>query len=153
MQDNKGLSGQPGNEEQKAGATGSNSIVIPVVHEHVVINKEIVETGKVRVRKTVSEEEATVNIPVVQESYNIERVAVNKVFETPPPAMRYEGDTIIIPVLREVVVVQKHYEVIEEVRLTRQTTETPFMQQITLRKEDVKVDRVQSGADESSPTA
>lgn len=149
MEDNKRYTEEKGNEELRSNELASNAMVIPIVHEHVVINKEIVETGRVRVHKTVTEEEATVNIPMVQESYQIDRVPINKVYETPPPAMRYEGDTIIIPVLREVVVVQKHYEVIEEVRLTKRTTETPFMQQITLRKENVKVDRVQSGDDDT----
>lgn len=137
------------NAENDNNSSGNKKIVIPVVHEHVTIKKEIVETGKVRVHKTVTEEDATVNIPVVQEAYNIARVPINKVYETLPPAIRYEGDTIIIPVLREVVVIQKHYEVIEEVRLTKQTTETPFMQEITLRKEHIKVDRIHNNEDKT----
>lgn len=99
------------------------------------------ETGKVRIHKTVSEENTVVNLPVINESYHIERVAVNQVQDTPPPSVRYEGDVMIIPVTREFTVVQKRYEIVEELRITRQVTETPMMQEISLLKESVQVER------------
>ena len=118
--------------------------VIPVVEEFPVINREVVETGKVHIRKTVSEEQAVVNLPVINESYHIERVPVNQVQDTPPPSVRYEGDVLIIPVTKEITVIQKRYEIIEELRITRQITETPMMQEITLMKESVHVERTRS---------
>jgi hypothetical protein len=48
---------------------------------------------------------------------------------------------MIIPVLREITVVQKKYEVIEELHITRQSVETPLVQEITLLKEHVHVER------------
>jgi len=61
--------------------------------------------------------------------------------DTPPPAMRYEGDTTIIPVLREVMVVQKRYEIMEEIRITKRKTESTDTQQVILRKEEVNIER------------
>ena len=116
-------------------------IVIPVVEEYLTVDKEVVETGKVRVATRVSEEEVTVNLPVVSEQYEVRHVPVDKVFPTAPP-VRYEGDTLIVPVIEEVVVVEKRYRVVEEVHLVKRTTETPFMQQITLQKQEVNVERV-----------
>lgn len=116
--------------------------VIAVVHEHAVVHKEVVETGKVRIRKKVTEEVVSVNLPVVNETYRVEHVPVEKkILDTPPPALRYEGDKMIIPVLREITVVQKKYEVIEELHITREAVETPLVQEITLRKEQVQVER------------
>jgi uncharacterized protein (TIGR02271 family) len=125
-------------------------IVIPVIQEQVKVDKQSVETGKVQIRKTVTEELADVNIPVIEESYKVERIPVNKVVDTPPEAVRYEGDTMIIPVLREVVVVQKRYEIVEEVRLTKTKTETEFNQQVRLKKENISIDRTSSGKQENS---
>lgn len=115
--------------------------VIPVVEEFATVHQEMVDTGKVSIRKTVTEEQALVNLPITNEFYDIERVAVHEVRDSPPPSMRYEGDTMIIPVTKEITVIQKRYEVVEELRITRKLTETPVMQEITLRKEQVHVER------------
>lgn len=140
-------------EQQKAQATAfSDSIrVIPVVEERVNVSKRIVETGKVHISKKVSEQETSVSIPLISEQYDVERVAVNEVVDTPPPAMRYEGDTTIIPVLREVMVVQKRYEIIEEIRITKRKTESTDTQQVRLRKEEVNIER--SGNDTNRDAA
>jgi uncharacterized protein (TIGR02271 family) len=119
-----------------------SEMVIPVIEEYATVQKEVIETGKVRIRKTVTEDKAIVNLPIINESYDITRVPVsNEVHDNPPPAVRYEGDTMIIPVVKEVTVMVKRYEVIEEVRITKKVTETPLMQEITLRRESVQIDR------------
>jgi uncharacterized protein (TIGR02271 family) len=134
-------------EDNRSSGTQSNSRlnerVIPVVHEYASVNKEVIETGKVRIRKTVSEEKASVNLPVLSETYQVEYLPGYKdLLDTPPPAVRYEGDTMIIPVLREVSVVVKKYEVVEEIHITRRITETPLVQEITLLKEHVDIERI-----------
>ena len=124
---------------------GRKTEVIPVVHEHAIIHKEIVETGKVHILKKVTEEVVSVNLPVINETYHVEHVPVEKkILDTPPPALRYEGDKMIIPVLREITVVQKKYEVLEELHITRQAIETPLVQEITLLKEEISVERTKS---------
>ena len=120
--------------------TEDGSIIIPVIQEQIVIEKEVVETGKVRVSKTVSEETASLNIPLIQETYDVQRMPVKQVLDT-PPGIRYEGETIVVPVMREILIVEKKYELIEEVRLTKKTTSIPHIQEITLLKEHVHVER------------
>jgi stress response protein YsnF len=116
--------------------------VIPVIQEQAVISSEVIETGKVHIRKKVTEQTETVNLPIINESYHIEHVPVeHKVYDTPPPAVRHEGDKMVVTVLREVSVVQKKYEVIEEIHITRQFTETPLVQEITLLKEQIDIER------------
>lgn len=138
-------------QEQKADAFEDSARVIPVVEEHVSVDKRVIETGKVRISKKVSEQQTSVSIPLVSEQYDVERVPVNTVVETPPPAMRYEGDTTIIPVLREVMVVQKKYEIMEEIRITKRKTESTDTQQVSLRKEEVNIER--SGNDTNRDAA
>ncbi len=128
-------------QQYSTNADAQKTQVIPVIEEFATVHNEVMETGKVTIRKTVSEETAVVNLPITNESYDIQRVPVGEMRDTPPPAVRYEGDVMIIPVTKEITVVQKRYEVVEELRITRRVTETPNMQEITLMKEHVEVAR------------
>ncbi len=122
--------------------------VIPVIEEHAVVEKEVVTTGKVHIRKTVTEENVTVTLPILNEAYHIERFPVQgQPLEKPPSPVRYEGDVMIIPVVKEITIVQKRYEVVEEIHITRQVTETPMIQEITLMKEAVHIKRTDNSAD------
>src|ERR671913_2526813 len=125
----------------------STNKTIPVMEEQLRVEKKVVETGKVQVSKRVTEQESTVTLPVMEETYDIERVPINQVVEKAPAPVRYEGDTMIIPVLREVLVVQKHYEIVEEIRLTKQTQQRQQTEQVTLLKEEVTVNRSDNQAE------
>lgn len=127
-------------EENEVNST-NGSIVVPVIEEQIVITKETIETGKVFIRKTVVEEEASINIPLLQEGYQVERRPGKKELLPTHPPTRYEGDTMIVPVVREVLVIEKRYEVTEEIHVIKTKTEVPHLQQITLLKEEVSVER------------
>ncbi|MBA4166490.1 MAG: DUF2382 domain-containing protein [Chitinophagaceae bacterium] len=114
---------------------------IPVVQEFAVIQKEIVTTGTVHIHKSVTEETVSINLPILNESYDINHLpGSDRVLDNPPP-IRREGNITIIPVIREITVVQKKYVVIEELQLVKKVTQTPLSQEITLRTEHVAVTR------------
>lgn len=130
---------QPQNDQyQEIQDTG----VIPVIEEQLTVDKRVVEKGRVRISKKVRETDETVNIPLVQENVQVERVPINQFIAEPPPPVRYEGNVMIIPVLREIVVVEKRLVLVEELRVTKQKTQTQETQKIRLRKEEVSVKRV-----------
>lgn len=131
----------PANDRSYQDGSNQSSKTIPVIEEQLRVEKKVVETGKVHVSKKVIEHETSVTVPLNEETYDVQRVPINQVMETPPQPVRYEGDTMIIPVVREILVVQKHYEVVEEIRLTRQTQQRQQTEQVTLLKEQVTVDR------------
>ena len=114
---------------------------IPVIEEEVHIDKEVVESGRVHISKEVHEEEVDVDIPMMQEEVDVKRVAKNIQLDAPPPPVRYEGDVMIIPVLREVVVVEKRLVLVEELHVTKKEVQTHDKQRVTLRKEEVHVNR------------
>ncbi len=115
--------------------------VIEVVQEHIVVSKETVDTARVVVHKRVVEEERTLNIPLIQEGYEVEHHPIKKIVDT-MPEVRQEEDRVVIPVVREVLVVEKRYEIVEEVHVIKRRTEVPHMQDITLLKEVVDVERI-----------
>lgn len=123
-------------------------IVVPLMAEEIHVGKKIVETGGVRVHKTVREEVRTINEPTVREHLDIERVEVNRFVET-APGVRYEGEVMIVPVLEEVVVTQKRLLLREEIRLTRRREEVSIPQQYTLRREEINLAKIDADDIES----
>jgi uncharacterized protein (TIGR02271 family) len=115
--------------------------VIPVIEEVLKVNKKVVETGRIHIRKEVSKEDMHIEIPLLNESYEVKKVDVkNQIFDE-PPAIRHEGDTTIIPVIKEVAEVKIRYEVTEEIHLIKNKTLTPHSQQVSLKKEQAIIER------------
>jgi uncharacterized protein (TIGR02271 family) len=124
----------------------SHEKVIPVIEESVQVDKKWVETGKVHISKKVSEHNEVIDIPLKHEEVNIERVEVNEYVDSLPPAVRYEGETMIIPVLKEVFV--KRVMIVEEIRVTRKEVEKHTQQEVTLKKEEIHVNKTSTDQDQ-----
>ena len=129
-------------DEPGVGAEGRPSI--PVVAEQLRVGTEIVDTGRVRLAKTVREREVVVDEPLFEEQVVIERVRVDRAVDG-PVVVRQEGDTLIVPILEEVPVVVRQLMLREEVRITRRRVETRKPQRVTLRAEEVSVERSDIG--------
>ena len=100
-----------------------------------------------RVVKRVVERQETVDQPLLREEVTVEHVPINQVVEQAAP-VRYEGDTTIIPLYEEVLVFEKRLMLVEEVRVTRRQTERRDPQTVTLRREEVVIERNNSGETE-----
>lgn len=129
--------------------TTADSIVIPVIAEQLQVTKELIETGQVRLVKTVEEHPQMVSTPLLREEFDIERVPMEQ-YVTEAPSLRVEGDTTIYPVLREVVVVEKRLMLVEEIRVTKRQVATVDEQIINLRQEVITVERSSPTTDERS---
>jgi uncharacterized protein (TIGR02271 family) len=114
---------------------------IPVIEEQLKIERKSLETGKVRISKTVHEDVEKHSIPLAEEHVAVERIPKNEYVETAPPAVRYEGDVMIIPVLKEVVTVTMRTMLVEELRITKRRNEKSETHEVKLRKEEIKIDR------------
>jgi uncharacterized protein (TIGR02271 family) len=121
--------------------THEPNTIIPVIEEQLHISKVWQETGRVQVSKTVTEEAVDYNVPVNQEEVIMERKPINQYVDTAPAASRYEGDTLIIPVLKEVLVVEKKLMLVEELHIRKRNTEQIITGSETLRKESVEINR------------
>ena len=122
---------------------------IPVIEEQVHIDKHLVEKGKLRITKQVKEEDTTVEVTEMQEEIQVEHVPINR-YVSSSPEVRHEGDTMIIPVVREEVIVEKRLMLVEEVRVTTHRKETRRPVQLTLRKEEISVAQVGPGETDTS---
>jgi len=115
-------------------------LVIPVVEEQVQVSRQEVPRGVVRITKHVHERIEEIDEPHFRENVHVERIPLNQGLEEPAKP-RVEGDTLIIPVMEEVLVVEKRILLKEEIRVTKQREEIHEPRQVTLREEEVRIDR------------
>jgi len=118
------------------------SEAIPVIEERIKVSKKTVETGKVRVHKTVSEEEVTVEVPIEHEEVEITRIPVNQYVDDDTPSVRHEGETMIIPILKEVIV--KRLMLVEEVHVSKKKYHTTASEKVNLHKEEVSIEKIKT---------
>jgi stress response protein YsnF len=121
----------------------TDELVVPVVKEELEVRKEIHKTGAVRIRKTVRELEEIVNESLASETVNVERVPVDRIVDS-LPAVRIEGEVTVIPVVREELVITKQLRVVEELRVTKRVSVSEYREPVTLRAEEVVIERVSS---------
>lgn len=115
--------------------------VLPLPREELRVDVRRAATGTVVVRTRVEAQEVVVDDPLARETFEVERVEVNRYVDAPPP-VRQEGDTTIVPVLEEVLVVERRLLLREEVRLVRRRTEERRPQRVLLRAQRAEVERL-----------
>jgi stress response protein YsnF len=120
--------------------TDEQSLVFPVIKEKVEVQTRARESGVVEIRKTVNERTEVVDLPLQAEEVEVNRVAVNRFVDTPVP-VRHEGNTMIISLLEEVLVVEKRLLLREEVHVKTVRKELHNPQEVLLREERVDVVR------------
>ena len=116
-------------------------VTVPVVEERAVVRKRKRVTGAVRVRTEVRTAEEVVDAPLAVEQVEVERVPLDHWIDVPVP-VRQEGDTTVITLHEEVVVVEKRLRATEEVRITRRTSTRHVEERVTLRREEAVVERL-----------
>ena len=126
-----------------ARSEAAKTTVIPVIEEELDVQKRVVETGKLRVTKGVHEREILVDEPLFRDEVEVERVLIDRVVDGPVP-VRYEDDTMIVPIMEEILVVEKRLVLKEELHIHKRRVETHRPQQVTLRREEVHVEQPDS---------
>jgi uncharacterized protein (TIGR02271 family) len=109
--------------------------------EEVSFDRKNVETGRVRVRVVTREHDETVEIPLTKETVEVERVAIGREIDA-IPAPRQEGETLVVPVVEEVVVTQRKLVLKEELRLRRVRLTEQHRETVTLRRQEAIVERL-----------
>lgn len=91
---------------------------LSLVGEEATAHVRDVSRGRVIIDKHVELVPHEANVEIGTDVVEVNRVPVNEEFEV-APGSRQEGDTLIVPVVEEVLVVSKRYRVIEEVHVTK----------------------------------
>ena len=122
-------------------AETDESVIIPLAAEELSVRKRRVVRGVVRARTRVETREEVVDAPLLSERVEVERVPVDRLIEGDPPVVREEDGVLVVPILEEVLVVQKRLRLKEEVRLVKRRVTIRQPQRVTLRREVVDIER------------
>ena len=114
--------------------------VIPLVEETATVGKRQVVTGRVRVQTVTDVIEELALADVQRESVEVTRVPIDRMVDT-APEVRTEGDVTILPVVEEVLVIEKRLLLKEELHIRRRTETETVEVPVTLRKQRAVVER------------
>jgi uncharacterized protein (TIGR02271 family) len=115
--------------------------IVPVIEEHIQVQKHVVDQGGYRLSKKVSIRHETVDEPLISRSVQVERRAVGRLLPTmeSPPA-RHEGTTLIISVVEEVLVTEKRLMLKEEIHVTQTDVTIHKPVNVALRSEEILIE-------------
>ena len=115
-------------------------VVISLHAEEVSVGKRQVATGHVMVSTVTRAREELVEQLLQSERVEVDRVPVGKVIAK-MPEVRTEDDTTIIPVVEEVVVLQRQLVLKEEVRVRRIRETQNHQERVVLRGQEAVITR------------
>ncbi|MEO7578941.1 MAG: YsnF/AvaK domain-containing protein [Massilia sp.] len=128
---------------------GTGSVVIPVHQEELRVDTRQVDAGRgVRIHKHVTERPQQVDEILHADVIDVRHVVVDKIVALDDaPASRQEGDTLIIPVLEEVLVVERRLRIKEEIHITTTEREERHSETVLLKSEEVEIERFDDASD------
>ena len=120
--------------------------VIPLVEETLHLGKRQVETGRVRVSLTTEVVEEVLRETLRTRRAAVERHPVGRTV-TEIPQVRQEGNVLVIPVVEEVLVVEKRLVLKEEIHLRLDEVVTEVERPATRRVQHAEVTRLPPAPD------
>lgn len=119
------------------------TLTLPLYAEALVVARRRMHST-VRVATVTHEHEQLVDEALTHDRIEIERVPIGRMVEAVPP-IREEGDTTILPVVEEVVVVERRLVLKEEVHIRRLRSTERHQEVVTLRTQDAVITRTEAG--------
>ena len=113
---------------------------VPIVEEQLTVASREVETDHVRVRTVTDTDEVLVEESVRIGQLDVTRVAVDRQVDVAPEPYR-TGDTLIISIVEERLVVEKRLFVVEEVHVTGSSRDEAISIPVSLRRMRAVVER------------
>ena len=120
--------------------TAPDSGRLQLVEETLRVDKQAVETGRVRVRTVVDQEPVVVSATLTGNYVTVDRVAIDRVVDVVPPPREVDG-VMIISVVEERLRVVRELVLVEEVHMRDVRTSEPFEQTVSRRVMRAVVER------------
>ena len=130
--------------EQAAEVAVGEEAVLSLIAEIARIDKRAVETGRVRVSTRTETVDEVLRETLRSDHVGVTRVAINRTLTEGevPPVVRQENGVTIIPVLEEILVVEKRLVLREEVHVRQTTAGEDVEMPVTLRRQRAVIERV-----------
>ncbi len=119
----------------------NDDLVVPVVSEELHADALPVQTGSVRVTKRLEGHDEILEQELRHGRVEVKRVKTERVVDGPQPVQRL-GNRLIIPVVSEVLQVEKRWVVTEEIHLTQVEERESVQQTVRVNREEARVERL-----------
>jgi uncharacterized protein (TIGR02271 family) len=129
----------PTEDDRTSDKTGET--VMPLLAEEIAVSKQVVETGRVQVARVTHEREQLIDELLAHDTVEIDRIPIGRPIDA-MPAIRDEGDTIVIPIVEEMLVIERRLLLKEEVHVKRVRSTERHQESVTLRHHEAVVTRL-----------
>ena len=126
---------------ENAHETKTETLTLALHAEEIAVDRRSVSEGTVRVATVTREREHLVDEPLTQNRVEVERVAIGRAIDTMPP-VREEGDTTIIPIVEEVIVVERRLVLKEEIHVRRVRVTERHHEVVMVREQEAVITRI-----------
>lgn len=113
---------------------------LSLIEEQLVVNKRAISDGRVRVSTKTEFVTTTAEASLDSENVVVTRVPIGREVSA-APSVRTEGDMTIVPVMEEVLVIEKRLMLIEEIHIRRVATTKNVSVPLELRKQHATIER------------
>jgi stress response protein YsnF len=113
---------------------------VPLVEEELTVRTRQVAKGTVRLEVGTETLHEEVPVTVSEDVVSITRVPIDRPIDAPPP-VRTEGDTIVVPILEEVILIQRQLRLKEEVHLRQERRSKHLAVPVTRRRQRAVIKR------------
>ncbi len=124
-------------------ASRSGETILPLHAETLEVARRRMETARVRVRVRTHERPEEVDETLTHEDVTVTRVPVGRRVDSTPPVREEDGVTII-PVMQEILVVERQLILKEEVHVRRARSTRRHHEVVRLREQAATVERTAS---------
>jgi stress response protein YsnF len=129
----------------------NDSATLRIAAEELSVAKTTSETGRVRVSTHTHEREVLIDENLASETVEIDTIPVGLRIDS-VPEVRHEGDITVIPVVEEVLFLEKRLMLKEEIRIRRVRKTERFQEKATLRYQEPVITRVQGATEQADAT-
>jgi stress response protein YsnF len=138
--------------EPKPDSSDAREIIVPVLEEQLLVSKRVMPKSRVQVSTVTRQHEELVDELLAREHVEIERIPIGRRIDV-MPGVREEDGTTIVPVVEEVVVVERQLILKEELRIRRIRETERHQERVTLRKQEATVTRLPVEEEAAASTA
>ncbi len=125
-------------------------VKIPVTREELHAETVPVVTGGIRVTKSVQTHDEIVEQELRKSHANVKRIKTDRIVDGPQSPHR-EGNTLIVPVVSQVLRIEKQWVVTEEIHITEIEEREAVRQRVPVNREEARVERLDSTGNRVSP--
>ena len=123
--------------------------VVPLHTEDLAVSRREVTGDTTRVGVITRERDHQIDEELTHQRIEVERVPIGRVTDIVPP-VRQQGDTTIMSVVEEVIVVERRLILKEEVHIRRVRSTEHHRETVVLRDQDAVITRTEAGEPEAA---